>query len=129
MMSCVRNESELSQSRPLTPSPLNRPSPPQKALSKLAPHIQQVSMESNGKGVDIKGNPLPFEVGGRRAGAAAGGGAAGRPPHNCPEPPPNTPPATLQNLFPPNSTPQNPPVNTLTPQTLPPGPKPFTPPF
>mmetsp|Transcript_4172 Transcript_4172/g.9691 ORF Transcript_4172/g.9691 Transcript_4172/m.9691 type:complete len:662 (+) Transcript_4172:57-2042(+) len=33
------------------------------ALSKLAPHIQQVSMESNGKGVDINGNPLPFESG------------------------------------------------------------------
>jgi len=33
------------------------------ALSKLAPHIQQVSMESNGKGVDIEGNPLPFEAG------------------------------------------------------------------
>ncbi|GBF89211.1 cytosolic phosphoglucose isomerase [Raphidocelis subcapitata] len=33
------------------------------ALSKLAPHIQQVSMESNGKGVDIKGKPLPFEAG------------------------------------------------------------------
>ena len=33
------------------------------ALSKLAPHIQQVSMESNGKGVDIDGNVLPFEAG------------------------------------------------------------------
>ncbi|KIZ06944.1 glucose-6-phosphate isomerase [Monoraphidium neglectum] len=33
------------------------------ALSKLAPHIQQVSMESNGKGVDIDGKPLPFEAG------------------------------------------------------------------
>jgi len=33
------------------------------ALSKLAPHIQQVSMESNGKGVDINGSPLPFESG------------------------------------------------------------------
>jgi len=33
------------------------------ALSKLAPHIQQVSMESNGKGVDINGKPLPFETG------------------------------------------------------------------
>jgi len=33
------------------------------ALSKLAPHIQQVSMESNGKGVDITGNPLPYDVG------------------------------------------------------------------
>jgi glucose-6-phosphate isomerase len=33
------------------------------ALSKLAPHIQQVSMESNGKGVDINGNVLPFEAG------------------------------------------------------------------
>lgn len=33
------------------------------ALAKLAPHIQQVSMESNGKGVDIHGNPLGFEAG------------------------------------------------------------------
>lgn len=33
------------------------------ALSKLAPHIQQVSMESNGKGVDMDGNPLKFEAG------------------------------------------------------------------
>eukprot|EP00854_Cymbomonas_tetramitiformis_P002537 gene2537-3287_t len=33
------------------------------ALAKLAPHIQQVSMESNGKGVDIHGNRLPFESG------------------------------------------------------------------
>jgi glucose-6-phosphate isomerase len=33
------------------------------ALSKLAPHMQQVSMESNGKGVDIDGNVLPFEAG------------------------------------------------------------------
>jgi len=33
------------------------------ALAKLAPHIQQVSMESNGKGVDINGKPLPYEVG------------------------------------------------------------------
>ncbi|GBF92522.1 cytosolic phosphoglucose isomerase, partial [Raphidocelis subcapitata] len=33
------------------------------ALSKLAPHIQQVAMESNGKGVDIDGNALPFEAG------------------------------------------------------------------
>ncbi|KAK9786064.1 hypothetical protein WJX73_005394 [Symbiochloris irregularis] len=33
------------------------------ALSKLAPHIQQVSMESNGKGVGIDGNPLPYEAG------------------------------------------------------------------
>jgi len=37
--------------------------PSVQALSKLAPHIQQVSMESNGKGVDINGNPLPFEAG------------------------------------------------------------------
>lgn len=43
---------------------LNEPTPahPQ-ALSKFAPHIQQVSMESNGKGVDMEGCPLPFEVG------------------------------------------------------------------
>lgn len=33
------------------------------ALEKLAPHIQQVSMESNGKGVSIDGVPLPFEAG------------------------------------------------------------------
>ncbi|CAD7697833.1 unnamed protein product [Ostreobium quekettii] len=33
------------------------------ALAKLAPHIQQVSMESNGKGVDINGKPLPFDAG------------------------------------------------------------------
>ncbi|PNW85188.1 hypothetical protein CHLRE_03g175400v5 [Chlamydomonas reinhardtii] len=33
------------------------------ALSKLAPHIQQVDMESNGKGVDINGVRLPFETG------------------------------------------------------------------
>ncbi|RYR31967.1 hypothetical protein Ahy_B01g056944 [Arachis hypogaea] len=33
------------------------------ALEKLAPHIQQVSMESNGKGVLIDGVPLPFEPG------------------------------------------------------------------
>ena len=33
------------------------------ALSKFAPHIQQLSMESNGKGVDIHGNPLPYEAG------------------------------------------------------------------
>lgn len=32
------------------------------ALSKLAPHIQQVSMESNGKGVDVTGLPLPYDV-------------------------------------------------------------------
>lgn len=33
------------------------------ALEKLAPHIQQVSMESNGKGVSIDGVHLPFEAG------------------------------------------------------------------
>ena len=33
------------------------------ALSKLAPHIQQVSMESNGKGVALNGTPLNFEAG------------------------------------------------------------------
>merc|ERR1711904_337301 len=31
--------------------------------SKLAPHIQQLSMESNGKGVDINGHTLKFEAG------------------------------------------------------------------
>nr|ABK00065.1 cytosolic glucose-6-phosphate isomerase [Marchantia polymorpha] len=33
------------------------------ALAKLAPHIQQVSMESNGKGVSLDGVPLPFGTG------------------------------------------------------------------
>ncbi|GHP02636.1 hypothetical protein PPROV_000139200 [Pycnococcus provasolii] len=33
------------------------------ALAKLAPHIQQVSMESNGKGVAIDGTTLDFETG------------------------------------------------------------------
>lgn len=33
------------------------------ALEKFAPHIQQLSMESNGKGVSIEGVPLPFEAG------------------------------------------------------------------
>lgn len=33
------------------------------ALSKFAPHIQQVDMESNGKGVDLNGQRLPFEAG------------------------------------------------------------------
>ncbi|XP_021768363.1 glucose-6-phosphate isomerase, cytosolic-like isoform X1 [Chenopodium quinoa] len=33
------------------------------ALEKFAPHIQQVSMESNGKGVSIDGVVLPFEAG------------------------------------------------------------------
>ncbi|KAJ7515015.1 hypothetical protein O6H91_23G068600 [Diphasiastrum complanatum] len=33
------------------------------ALEKLAPHIQQVSMESNGKGVSIEGVQLPYETG------------------------------------------------------------------
>ncbi|KAK9822696.1 hypothetical protein WJX81_002499 [Elliptochloris bilobata] len=33
------------------------------ALSKLAPHIQQVSMESNGKGVATDGSRLPFMAG------------------------------------------------------------------
>ncbi|KAK9165556.1 hypothetical protein Scep_000747 [Stephania cephalantha] len=33
------------------------------ALEKFAPHIQQLSMESNGKGVSIDGIPLPFETG------------------------------------------------------------------
>ncbi|GBG69233.1 hypothetical protein CBR_g3932 [Chara braunii] len=33
------------------------------ALSKLAPHIQQVSMESNGKGVTIEGLPIPYPTG------------------------------------------------------------------
>ncbi|XP_047954436.1 glucose-6-phosphate isomerase, cytosolic-like [Salvia hispanica] len=37
--------------------------PYSQALEKLAPHIQQVSMESNGKGVSIDGVPLPYETG------------------------------------------------------------------
>lgn len=37
--------------------------PYSQALEKFAPHIQQVSMESNGKGVTIEGVPLPFEAG------------------------------------------------------------------
>ena len=32
------------------------------ALSKLAPHIQQVAMESNGKGVTVGGMRVPFET-------------------------------------------------------------------
>lgn len=47
--------------------PIDRPPSPDglcfQALSKLSPHIQQVSMESNGKGVDIDGHVLPFEAG------------------------------------------------------------------
>eukprot|EP00232_Nephroselmis_pyriformis_P023375 CAMPEP_0182861104 /NCGR_PEP_ID=MMETSP0034_2-20130328/5303_1 /TAXON_ID=156128 /ORGANISM="Nephroselmis pyriformis, Strain CCMP717" /LENGTH=559 /DNA_ID=CAMNT_0024992993 /DNA_START=27 /DNA_END=1706 /DNA_ORIENTATION=+ len=37
--------------------------PYSQALEKFAPHIQQVSMESNGKGVALDGTPLPFEAG------------------------------------------------------------------
>lgn len=37
--------------------------PYSQALEKFAPHIQQVSMESNGKGVSIDGVQLPFEAG------------------------------------------------------------------
>lgn len=37
--------------------------PYSQALEKFAPHIQQVSMESNGKGVSIDGKPLPIETG------------------------------------------------------------------
>ena len=33
------------------------------ALAKFAPHIQQLSMESNGKGVDINGVPLTYSAG------------------------------------------------------------------
>ena len=33
------------------------------ALSKFPAHVQQLSMESNGKGVDMAGNPLSFEAG------------------------------------------------------------------
>ncbi|GAB2212569.1 hypothetical protein Droror1_Dr00020543 [Drosera rotundifolia] len=37
--------------------------PYSQALEKFASHIQQVSMESNGKGVSIDGEPLPFDAG------------------------------------------------------------------
>ncbi|GAB4826445.1 hypothetical protein Ancab_033340 [Ancistrocladus abbreviatus] len=37
--------------------------PYSQALEKFAPHIQQVSMESNGKGVSIDGIQLPFDAG------------------------------------------------------------------
>ncbi|GAB2287538.1 Glucose-6-phosphate isomerase, cytosolic 1 [Dionaea muscipula] len=37
--------------------------PYSQALEKFAPHIQQVSMESNGKGVSIDGEPLPLDAG------------------------------------------------------------------
>ncbi|CAI9777827.1 unnamed protein product [Fraxinus pennsylvanica] len=37
--------------------------PYSQALEKFAPHIQQVSMESNGKGVSIDGVPLPYGTG------------------------------------------------------------------
>jgi len=37
--------------------------PYQQALLKLAPHIQQLAMESNGKGVSIDGRKLDFECG------------------------------------------------------------------
>lgn len=33
------------------------------ALAKLPAHIQQLSMESNGKGVDLHGKPLPYDAG------------------------------------------------------------------
>eukprot|EP00899_Mesostigma_viride_P006092 jgi/Mesvir1/15484/Mv20020-RA.1 len=33
------------------------------ALAHLAPHIQQLSMESNGKGVDMEGRPLAYPAG------------------------------------------------------------------
>jgi len=37
--------------------------PYSQALKRLPAHIQQVDMESNGKRVDIEGNPLPFQAG------------------------------------------------------------------
>lgn len=37
--------------------------PYQQALQHFAPHIQQLSMESNGKGVAIDGTPLDFQAG------------------------------------------------------------------
>ena len=51
------------------------------ALSKFAPHIQQVSMESNGKGVDMEGRPLSFEVSARAG--SAGGRRCTRPRRPC----------------------------------------------
>ena len=54
---------------PTLPSPPPPPLCPQailpycQALQKLAPHIQQVSMESNGKRVGIDGEVLPYECG------------------------------------------------------------------
>jgi len=43
--------------------PTNALLPYDQALSKLAPHIQQVAMESNGKGVFLDGTPVPFATG------------------------------------------------------------------
>ena len=37
--------------------------PYSQALSKFAPHVQQLSMESNGKGVGLDGRPLAFAAG------------------------------------------------------------------
>ena len=48
--------------------------PYQQALQHFAPHIQQLSMESNGKGVALDGSRLPYETG-ARAGGVAGVGA------------------------------------------------------
>jgi hypothetical protein len=52
--------------------------PARQALSKLAPHIQQVDMESNGKGVDLNGVRLPFEAGEIDFGEPPGGGQPGK---------------------------------------------------
>ena len=96
-----------------TPVPQGRATcailPYQQALQHFAPHIQQLSMESNGKGVGLDGAPLGFESGERgwwwwcvseresregrggarseRRAAAWGGSAAGAPA----PPPPHTP--------------------------------------
>merc|ERR1712127_572344 len=37
--------------------------PYSQAMKRFPAHIQQVDMESNGKRVDIEGNPLPFQAG------------------------------------------------------------------
>ena len=49
--------------------------PYQQALQHFAPHVQQLSMESNGKGVALDGTPLTFETGAcvRRCAPAAAG--------------------------------------------------------
>ena len=50
--------------------------PYQQALQHFAPHVQQLSMESNGKGVALDGTPLTFETGGCGCGCLGGRCAA-----------------------------------------------------